>query len=139
MIIERFVHSIRNQTPAEVMTLPQLVESFGLTSSSGQMVTAERSKTVAAAFRCINVLSDDVAKMPMQTFISRRPGQIERMRPVCERLGPRASLHVIEHADHSFRVPRRTGLDDDQVLERLADATGEWMRDVLAETEERGR
>jgi hypothetical protein len=64
---------------------------------------------------------------------------IERMRPVCERLGARARLHVIEHADHSFHVPRRSGLDDDQVLERLADATGEWMRDVLAETKERGR
>jgi len=81
MIFEQFVKSIRNQAPSEVMSLPQLVESFGLTSSSGQTVTAEKSKTVATAYRCINVLSDDVAKMPLQTFISRKLGQIERMRP----------------------------------------------------------
>jgi len=81
MIFEQFVKSIRNQTPAQVLSLPQLVESMGMTSSSGQTVTAERSKTISTAYRCINVLSDDVAKMPMQTFISRRLGQIDRMRP----------------------------------------------------------
>jgi HK97 family phage portal protein len=81
MIFERFLHSIRNLAPKEVLSLPELIESFGMSSSAGQTVTAEKSKTVATAYRCINVLSDDVAKMPMQTFITRRPGQIERMRP----------------------------------------------------------
>jgi hypothetical protein len=41
------------------------------------------------------------------------------LRPVCERLGTRARLHVIEGADHGFRVPKRlrTGAD---VIEELA-------------------
>ena len=40
--------------------------------------------------------------------------------PVCERLGPRAELHVIEGADHGFHVPKRSGRTDAEVLEELA-------------------
>jgi HK97 family phage portal protein len=81
MIISR----LRKPGPqdGQVMTLPELVEALNLTASttSGQSVTAERSKNLHTAYRCVNILSDDVAKMPLQTFLSRSPGQIERMRP----------------------------------------------------------
>lgn len=50
-------------------------------TSAGQQVTAETSRNVATAYRCINVLSDDVAKLPLQTFMSTAPRQIERVRP----------------------------------------------------------
>lgn len=46
--------------------------------------------------------------------------------PVIERLGDRATLRVIEHADHSFRVLKRSGRTDDQVLDELATAVAEW-------------
>ena len=80
MIIRNLV---RNVTQPEKMTLPQLVEALNLNgmSTSGQSVTAESSRSVATAYRAINILSDDVAKMPLQTFISRDPGQVERVRP----------------------------------------------------------
>ena len=44
---------------------------------------------------------------------------------VCERLGPRARLEVLEGADHSFRVPKRKG---EQVIGELADRVlcGPW-------------
>ncbi len=48
---------------------------------SGQVVTAETSRNVATAYRCINMLSDDVAKLPLQALISSTPGRIQRMRP----------------------------------------------------------
>jgi HK97 family phage portal protein len=63
------------------MTLPEVVEAHGLINASGQTVTPETSRRVATGYRCINVLSDDVAKMPLQQFISRSSGQIERVRP----------------------------------------------------------
>jgi HK97 family phage portal protein len=44
-------------------------------------ITAESSRNIATAYRCINVLSDDVAKLPLQTFISRATGQIQRVQP----------------------------------------------------------
>ena len=48
------------------------------------------------------------------------------LRPVVERLGDRATLLVIEHADHSFHVLKRSGRTDEQVLDELAVATAEW-------------
>lgn len=46
--------------------------------------------------------------------------------PIVERLGPRATLRVIEHADHGFHVLKRSGRTDDHVLEELAMAVAEW-------------
>jgi predicted alpha/beta-hydrolase family hydrolase len=51
--------------------------------------------------------------------------------PIVERLGKRAALRVIEHADHSFHVLKRSGRDDEQVLDELATAVAEW-REGLA-------
>jgi predicted alpha/beta-hydrolase family hydrolase len=48
------------------------------------------------------------------------------LRPVLERLGERATLRVIEHADHGFHVPKRSGRTDEQVLDELATAVAEW-------------
>ena len=47
--------------------------------------------------------------------------------PVIEQLGERAALRVIEHADHSFHVPKRSGRTDEQVLDELAAAVAEWL------------
>jgi HK97 family phage portal protein len=82
MIINRLMHRTVNTAAAKVnLTLPELINAWGLSSSSGQLVTAERSKNISTGYRCGNILSDDFAKMPLQTFISRMPGQIDRQRP----------------------------------------------------------
>lgn len=62
-------------------TRPELVSTLNLLSSSGQKVGIENSNNVSTAYRCMNIISDDIAKMPLQTFVSRRPGEIERLRP----------------------------------------------------------
>jgi hypothetical protein len=46
--------------------------------------------------------------------------------PIVERLGPRATLRVIEHADHGFHVLKRSGTTDEQVLDELAAAVAGW-------------
>jgi HK97 family phage portal protein len=81
MIINNLLKTFQNNRAAEVLSLPEFIEAMGVTSSSGQTVSAESSKNISTAYRCINILSDDFAKMPLQTFISRDPGKIERMRP----------------------------------------------------------
>src|SRR5262245_22456087 len=50
------------------------------------------------------------------------------LRPVCERLGARAELHVIEGADHGFHVPKRSGRTDAEVIEALADEVRDFAR-----------
>ncbi len=49
---------------------------------------------------------------------------------VCERLGPRATLHVVQGADHSFSVLKRSGRTDGQVLDELTDTVTDWVRRV---------
>jgi predicted alpha/beta-hydrolase family hydrolase len=50
--------------------------------------------------------------------------------PMVEALGRGATLKIIEHADHSFHVPVRSGRTDGQVLNDLLDHVAAWMRDV---------
>jgi len=56
---------------------------------------------------------------------------IELLRPVLTSLGPRATLYVVDGADHGFHVLKRSGRTDDEVLDELADQTVAWMRRVL--------
>lgn len=52
------------------------------------------------------------------------------IRETVEALGSRATLHVVEGADHAFHVLVRSGRTDDQVLAELADTTAGWMTGV---------
>jgi predicted alpha/beta-hydrolase family hydrolase len=47
--------------------------------------------------------------------------------PVLAGLGQRATLRIIDQADHSFHVPARSGRTDRQVIGELAVAIAEWM------------
>ena len=53
------------------------------------------------------------------------------MTSVCNRLGPRASLHVVEGADHSFAVLKRSGRTEAEVMEELTLRLTEWLRTLL--------
>ena len=56
-------------------------------------------------------------------------------KPVCHSLGRRATLRVIEAADHGFAVPKRSGRTPEDVMAELATATRAWLdRHVLAQT-----
>ena len=48
------------------------------------------------------------------------------LRPVADKLGSRATLHVIEHADHMFHVLKKSGRTDEQVMDELADTIAAW-------------
>jgi len=48
------------------------------------------------------------------------------LRPVCESLGRRATLHVVEGADHSFGMLKRSGRTLAGVLTELAEVVSGW-------------
>jgi predicted alpha/beta-hydrolase family hydrolase len=52
---------------------------------------------------------------------------------VCRALEPRTTLHVVEGADHSFGVLKRSGRIPAQVLDELADTTAQWGRSLVGE------
>ncbi|HMB53345.1 MAG TPA: alpha/beta family hydrolase [Thermoanaerobaculia bacterium] len=49
------------------------------------------------------------------------------LRPVVEHLAERATLHVVEGADHGFHVLKRSGRTDEEVMEELAGRVGGWV------------
>jgi len=52
--------------------------------------------------------------------------ELPLLRPVVDKLGARATLHIVEHADHMFHVLKKSGRTDEQVLDELADTVGAW-------------
>jgi uncharacterized protein len=57
--------------------------------------------------------------------------ELDLITSVCERLGPRATLHVVQGADHSFAVLKRSGRSRGEVMEELALSVAEWCRSLV--------
>lgn len=53
------------------------------------------------------------------------------LRPLCETLVPLATLHVVDGADHSFHVVKRSGKTDDGVLTELASRVASWADSLV--------
>ena len=53
--------------------------------------------------------------------------ETQLLKPVAAKLGKRASLHLVDHADHSFHVPAKSGRKDPDVLNEILDVAADWM------------
>ena len=51
---------------------------------------------------------------------------LDLLGPVLDRIGPRATLHVVEEGDHSFAVPKRSGRSEADVLDELVQSIIAW-------------
>jgi predicted alpha/beta-hydrolase family hydrolase len=54
---------------------------------------------------------------------------------VCRDLGPQATLHVVEGANHAFEVLKRSGRTDEEVREELVRTIEDWCREIIAAPE----
>jgi hypothetical protein len=60
---------------------------------------------------------------------SRDPlAEIELLKPMVKDLGKRATLHVIDDADHGLRVPAKSGRTAEQAQAEALDAVAGWMK-----------
>lgn len=75
----------------------------------------------------------DVA-IPMLFLQGTRDALAERplLEPMIAGLKPKATLAFVEHADHSFHVPARSGRTDAEVLGTLLETLVAWMDRVVA-------
>ena len=55
---------------------------------------------------------------------------LELLRPVIARLGARATLEIVEDADHSFHVPARSGRRDPEARATMLDTMAHWIAGV---------
>jgi predicted alpha/beta-hydrolase family hydrolase len=52
--------------------------------------------------------------------------EIELLGPVCQALGKRATLHLLDTADHGFRILKRSRKSDEDVFVEMARVVQEW-------------
>lgn len=57
--------------------------------------------------------------------------ELPLLRPVVDRLGARATLHLLAHADHSFHAPAKSGRKDAEVLREALDAAAAWIQRLI--------
>lgn len=57
---------------------------------------------------------------------------LDQIKPLCKKLGRRATLNLFADADHSFHVPARSGRKDAQVLSEMIDAFIAWFEGAIA-------
>ncbi len=58
--------------------------------------------------------------------------KLSLLEPLVQRLGPRATLHLLADADHSFHVPAKTGRKDADVRRDALQAVADWIEAVIA-------
>ena len=75
---------------------------------------------------------DDV-RIPMLFLTGSRDefAQLHLLEPVIERLAPRATLHLVDDADHGLHVRARSGRKDPEVRARAAATAASWMGAVI--------
>src|SRR5947209_15096969 len=56
---------------------------------------------------------------------------LKLLRPVVQRLGERATLHLVDGGDHSFKFLKSAGRTADQVMTELAATIGGWATSLL--------
>ncbi|WP_407186810.1 alpha/beta family hydrolase [Bradyrhizobium centrosematis] len=67
--------------------------------------------------------------VPMLFLQGTRDGlaDLSYLKPVVEKLGPKATLHQVEGGDHSFAVLKKSGRTNDEALTEVLDALTAWI------------
>lgn len=68
-------------------------------------------------------------KIPMLFLSGTRDAlnDLALFRPVIERLGTRATLHLLDTADHSYKVLKRTRTSSEDIFDEMARSANEWI------------
>jgi len=60
-----------------------------------------------------------------------RMGDLEQLQPLCAQLSPRATLKLLQAADHSFHVLVRSGRTNKDVRSEMLDTLDDWLAGVV--------
>jgi len=55
---------------------------------------------------------------------------LDLLQPLIDQLGARATLKLLQDADHSFHVPKRSGRTDEDVLRELGETVEKWIGEL---------
>jgi predicted alpha/beta-hydrolase family hydrolase len=71
-------------------------------------------------------------KLPMLFLQGSRDAlaDLKLLKPLCDRLGKRVELYVIEGGDHSFHLLKTAGRSDEQALDEVAGKVASWISHI---------
>lgn len=136
--------TIRNAVKAAHEAAPGLPIIAGGHSFSGRMTSTAQSEEPIEGVKGIVFFSFPLhpagapdtkraehltaVKIPMLFLSGTRDalGELRLLEPTVEKLGKNATLHLLETADHSFKILKRTRTSDEDVIEEAARIVGEW-------------
>jgi len=138
------VATIRSAVKAAKEAAPDLPLLAGGHSFSGRMTTTAASEAplenvvglVLFSFPLHPVGARDTKRadhlsnvtVPMLFLSGTRDAlaELDLLEPTLEKLGKRATLHLLDTADHSFKVLKRTRTATEDVFDEMARVTAEW-------------
>jgi len=78
---------------------------------------AEHLKQVSVPMLFLSGTRDDLANLDL-------------LKPVCRKLGANATLHLLDTADHGFRVLKRSRKSEEDVFVEMARVTRQWSAEL---------
>ena len=71
-------------------------------------------------------------KIPMLFLSGTRDalGKLDQLEPVVKGLGKKATLHLLDTAEHSFKILKKTRTSDENVFAEMARVTAKWLADL---------
>ena len=133
--------TIRSAVDAAASAAPDLPLVAGGKSMGGRMTSTAQAQAPLPGVRGLVFLgfplhppkresverADHLAnvRVPMLFLQGTRDdlAQLDLIEQVCGSLGDRATLHIVDTADHGFHVLKRSGRTDEEALTEIADAT----------------
>jgi predicted alpha/beta-hydrolase family hydrolase len=75
----------------------------------------------------------DAETVPMLLLSGSRDelADLNLLRPVCEKLGERATLHVLDTADHGYRILKKSRGSDEDVFTEMARVLRDWASKLV--------
>jgi len=138
------IATIRSAVAAAHQAAPDLPLLAGGHSFSGRMTTTAASEFPLEGIKGIVLFSfplhpagapdtkraDHLSNVtvPMLFLSGTRDalGEVDLLKPTIKKLGKRATLHLVETADHSFKVLKRSRKTNEEVFDEMARGTAAW-------------
>jgi uncharacterized protein len=138
------VETIRSAVKAAHEAAPDLALLAGGHSFSGRMTTTAASEApldcvkgiVLFAFPLHPAGAPDTKRaehlsnvtVPMLFLSGTRDalGELDLLKPTVKKLGKRATLHLLDTADHSFKIQKTKRTSTEDVFDEIAHVTAEW-------------
>ena len=147
----RLAHSVVRAAAAEAVRLvPELPLFAGGRSFGGRMTSQAQAESPLPGVRGLVFLGFPLhpagkpgisraehlacVRIPMLFVSGTRDAlaELDLLRPVVADLGARAALHLVDHADHGFRVAARSGRTSADAEAEAWDAVADWIGGLAA-------